>query len=267
MFGGDTQLSGRSRGWHVFGLVVSILAAGFFALAGLGGVLGAAGSASQRVRAGQTFGSDVATAVICSLIALVFIAAAVHFEHQLRRHQPAARSWAEPTAGPPFLGFPGRRRSRRYAPWTAAIEAVVLTALFVGFLVGAVVTHADGERSSRVQQDGIRRAAAVLQVSNHWHSSRYGGYYTADVTMSLMPPIGGVLETVVHYPGAVHAQPGTEYQVLVDPRQPGYAEFPGAPSTRSSAWIVELVFAVVFGLLDGLLAWYLVRLRRRRKSA
>ena len=45
-----------------FGLVLSIVAAIFFALLMLGGILGATGSANARAKAGETFGGEVGLA-------------------------------------------------------------------------------------------------------------------------------------------------------------------------------------------------------------
>ena len=120
----------------------------------------------------------------------------------------------------------------------------------VGLIVGTFVTHAEALRSGRVQHHGVARVATVLSVHNTWHSTRGGGYYTAQVSASFVPPDGDRTTTVVHYPGHVTASVGTRYSVLLDPTDPGYAEFPGSAATRSSSWIVMLLFAVFFGLFD-----------------
>lgn len=249
------RVEGRSRTGYVIGVVVLLAVAVLAALACLGGILEAAGSAAQRTKAGESLGGAIALAVISAVVVVLCIAGAVHLEHQLRRHRPVAQTW---------MG-PARRSRRRYSPAVVVFEVLLFAGMTIGFAVGSVVTHANADRSNRVQHHGVLRAAEVVSVHNHWHSSRGGGYYTADVSASFQPPLDGRTATVVHYPGHVGASEGTVYRVLVDPSHPGYAEFPGAPATRSSTWIVMLVFAVLFALVDvffGRLAYRLLRHRR-----
>ncbi len=132
--------------------------------------------------------------------------------------------------------------------------------------VGAVVTHGEGIRSSRVQHQGIRRTATIIAAQNHYHSSRGGGYYTADITVTFSPPVQGQTITVVRFPGRFDAFPGQTQTILIDPKNAGYAEIPGSPSTQSWTWILLLVFAVLFGVLDALLIREFLKLRRHRRS-
>lgn len=129
-----------------------------------------------------------------------------------------------------------------------------------------LATHSEADRSALVQHHGIPVVATVAAVKNTYHSSRSGGYYTADVRMSLSAAVAGRSETVVHYPGRVEAVTGSQLRILMDPRDPGYAEVPGTPATKSWSWVVLIVFAVLFGALDLLFATTWVRLRRHRRS-
>lgn len=251
------RVEGRSRTGHVIG-VVALLALGLLAaLACLGGIINAASSAAQRTKAGETLGGAIALAVISAVVLVLCIAGAVHLEHQLRRHRPVAQAW---------MG-PARRSRRRYSPAVMVFEALLFAGMTIGFAVGTVVTHANANRSNRVQHHGALRAAEVVSVRNVWHSSRGGGYYTADVAADFQPPLDGRTATVVHYPGHVGASQGSVYRVLVDPSNPAYAEFPGAPATRSSAWIVMLVFTVLFAVVDVFLGRLAYRLLRHRRMA
>lgn len=259
------------RGWYVFGLVAAVLVGFLFALAALGGVLGAASTASERVRRGETFGGDIALAIVSTMVVVICVLVAAHLEHQLRRHHPVARSWnglAEQEMPNPSLALRlGRGRAGRYSPVAMAINVILFTGGSVGFAVGAVVMHSDADRSARVQHHGIPRVASVQSFRNNYHSSRGGGYYTADIYVSFTPPVEGTTTTVVHYPGHVDPPVGADYRVLVDPTDPGYAELPGSPSTKSWTWILLVVFAVLFAGLDLLVGRAYYRLWQHRRSA
>ena len=248
------KVEGRSRTGHVVGLVLLLVVGVFFALAGLGGVVGAAGSAAARAKAHESFGADLALAIVSFVIVLACAAGAVHLEHQLRRHHPTAQAWSGSFTTPRARGpWVRGRGGRRYSPAVMVVQTVIFTGLFVGLVIGVFVDHSDAVRSSRVQYHGLARVATVESEHNIFHSTRYGGYYTADVSASFQPPIDGQVTTVVHYPGRVSDPTGTRYSILVDPSDPGYAEIPGSPSTKGSSWILLLVFALLVGAFD--IAW------------
>ena len=260
-----TRVEGRRRGWYLFGLVLSIGAAIFFALLMLGGILGATGSASAPVKAGETFGGDVGLAIVGAIIGAASFVLAVHFEHQLRCHQPAAQAWTA-TSPPRSRTLRMRPGHRRYSPGSAIFAIVLFTGVAAAMVAGAVITHGEGARSSRVQHHGIPRTATIIATHNHYHSSRGGGYYTADLTATFTPPVQGQTITVVRFPGRFNAYPGQTQQILIDPKNAGYAEIPGSPSTQSWTWIVLVVFAVLFGVLDALLIRSFLKLRRHQRE-
>ncbi len=276
------RLEGGRRKAHIAGLVIAVIIGVLAGLGCLGAIVSAAGSEANRVRAGETFGGEVIIAIVCAAIFLVCVAVAVHMEHQLRRHQPLAQSWsaqswsARPWPAPMvsvrvpggWAGSPRARRlaRRRYSPVATAIQFLVFTAFAVGMLVGTFVIHSEATRSDRVQHHGVLRAGTVTSVHNTYHSSRGGGYYTASVHVSFTPPFDGRDTTVVHYPGRFDAGDGSPYPVLLDPSNPGYAEIPGYPATRSWSWIVTLVFAVLIGVLDFFVGRSLYRMRRHRRA-
>jgi hypothetical protein len=266
----DDRVEGRRRGVYIALVILLVLIGGFFLLGLMAGIIGACGSAATRMKNHESFAGDVSLAVVSALIVVACGAGIVHLEHQLRRHHPVARAWSSPPdggrseLGSPF-GMP-RRRGRRYSPVAVGFQVFVFTAVFIGMLVGTVVTHSEAVRSARVQHHGVARLATVLSVHDSYHSSRGGGYWTATVDAAFVPPDEGVSNTVVHYPGWMSSQPGSRYTVLLDPTDPGYAEFPGSPATKSWSWVLLLVFALVFGVIDGLLVRTHLRLWRHRRG-
>lgn len=258
------------RGWYVFGVVASAVIGIFFALACIGGVIGAASTSAYRARNSETFGGDVALAVVSAVIVIVCMLVGAHLEHQLRRHHPVANAWSSTgasykSAGPSTPGANTVRR-RRYSPAMAAVYFIIWSGLGIGMAIGAGFTHAHAERSSEVQHHGIPRIATVTGVENHFHSSRGGGFYTADIFVSLSQPVDGRTGTTVHYPGRVQEPTGSSISVLIDPADLGYAELPGSPATQNLSWIILLVVAVLFLVLDAFVAWMFVRFRRHRRS-
>ncbi len=260
------RIEGRRRAWYICGLVFSIVAAVVFGLASLAGIAGATGSASERARSGETFAGDVVLAIVAAIIGGLCIAFAVHMEHRLRRHQPAAKAWA---GSAPTSFWPVRVRTgggRRYSPGVTIFSIVLFTGIFAGLVVGAVVTHGEADRSARVQHHGIPRLAVVVAAQNHYHSTKGGGYYTADIRVIFSPPVQGQSTTVVRFPGRSNARPGEFQQILIDPRNTGYAELPGSPSTEGSSWIVLVVLAVLTGLLTAIVIRASVQMWRHHRN-
>lgn len=261
------RVDNRRRGLNAVGLVLSATV-GLFALSAcLSGILSAVGSANESARPGGAFADDIALVAISAVVATVCAVLAVHFEHRIRHARPVARSrsgsgpvWATPHVWSYRIG----RGST--SPGVMSFQLLIFTGLSIAFIVGAVRSHSAADRSALVQHHGIAREATLLTVKNSYHSSRSGGYYTADLDMSFEPALGGQTITVVHYPGQVHALPGSRFQILVDPADPGYAELPGAPATKSYMWIVLLAFAALLGLVDAIFVRAFIRLRRDRRA-
>ena len=84
--------------------------------------------------------------------------------------------------------------------------------------------------------------------------------------MQLAEPFQGNSTTVVHYPAFSDLDPGQVVHVLVDPRQPGYAELPGSPDTKTSQWVGLIFGCLLFGALALWSAWELLKLLRRRRQ-
>lgn len=267
---GGERIGGPQRARYVCGVVLAAVVGSLSALAALGALIEAVGSSAARTRAGDTLGGDIAGTVVGVVIALACFWVAVHLEHQLRRHQAVARAWQTGfSAGAPAMVFPGRRGRagrRRYSPSVVLVESLVLLGIFAGLVAGAVSSHSDAERSAFVQRHGAVRVGTIVSVNDIFHSTRSGGYYTADVRMSFAPPVDGASTTVAHYPGQIDAPAGTRYRVLVDPRDPGYAEFPGSPASGSWNWAVYALFAALLGVAEVSMLVSLVRYWRHRVS-
>lgn len=145
------------------------------------------------------------------------------------------------------------RGSRRYSPGTA-IFFTALCGVVALLLVGAAIQiHSEADRSSLVQHHGIARTASVVSVDNSYHSSRGGGYYTADIGVTFSPPVGSATSTTVRYPGQSSDYAGEQVSILIDPKDARYAEYPGDPDTQSFDWIAATVGAVFFGVFFVLL--------------
>lgn len=158
-----------------------------------------------------------------------------------------------------------------------AVAVLVGVPLLVGmiFLIVSFALRSSAALSSYVQEHGVRRTAVIQSVHNIEHTSTHSvgsgsskhqettTSYTAEVLVRLAAPVGGRTQTTVHVPDVESADPGETLTVLVNPKDPGYAELPGAPSTSP---ILPMIFLIVGGVLvviavvAGVLA---VRARRR----
>ena len=186
---------------------------------------------------------------------------AVRVEHRLRRHQPVAQAYesavlpaapAVDAPAAPARAAPARRsrrRGRRYGPVGTSVILGLQVIVALALVAGAISTYSQASRSSYVQHHGTEAGATVGSVDNTQHCSRSGCDWTAAIAVSLSPPVDGTHSTVVHYPDYSDLSAGDRVTVLVDPKQPGYAELPGSPFQSAWAWIVLAAFAVFFALL------------------
>lgn len=161
---------------------------------------------------------------------------------------------------------PRARRRKRYGPGSMTFYTLLFVGLFIACLVAMFNTIADANRSSYVQQHGVRVSGTVTNVDELKSCGRYSCSYTAEITVRLAEPFQGSATTVVHYPSFSDLDPGQVVQVLVDPKQPGYAELPGSPDTKSSQWIGLIFGCLLFGALAVFSALELLRLLRRRRE-
>ena len=168
-----------------------------------------------------------------------------------------------------------RHWSRRVVPSLAAVALVLATVVLFQSVIGA----RDAVRqSNRTQADGLRAAAQVVTVQNSKHTwvssgTRWTGpyasvWYRAKLTVNLQTSIAGTSTTTVYAPEPSTLVPGAVITVLVDPRDPRYAELPGKPLELGGGWIVLLGFLVLVLLGDvACVSAVAVSLVRRRRSA
>lgn len=154
------------------------------------------------------------------------------------------------------------RRLRRalilHSPLLPTLVTLVWTGLAIASVVSAVQFHGQSSVSAYTQSSGLRRDAIVSGVHNIPHPSPVGSstFDTAEVKVFLASPVAGQLTTTVRVPYRVSARRGQFIQVLVDPRQPGYSEVPGAPYVTAGQWIAPAVAAVVEVGFAALFGWW-----------
>lgn len=259
-------------------LLVAVALVVLFGLVSIGFLANAVGA---HLHHGASRAGQAVSAVVC--LGLLFLSSrwAVHVEHRLRHHQPVAQAFnakhvaAGPRAGPTRTGStrsrptrPVRSRRRDYAPATSAAFLLLFLAVVVACTVLGISVHSDAARTSYVQHHGIRANGTIDSVVNTEHCSKGGCHYTSAILVTLSPAVDGVHTTVVHYPDSLHASRGEQFTVLVDPKQPDYAEFPGAPF-ETGTWILLAIIAVFFAalaVLDGLVLRHELTHRREHRA-
>jgi hypothetical protein len=197
----------------------------------------------------------------------------VQCEHLLRHRQSPVR---RPPTSRSF------RRRQRHGPASTALVMAVY-AVFIALMVPGVVSgYHDSEHSTDTQHHGALREGTVVKIVYIDQFGRTGPrspkyfYSTSESFVELGSPVFGRRSTTLHYRSS-YEDPGGSFSVgtnlvgvgqlvdvLVDPADPAYAEFPGFPVVGSSAWIVPLLFVFVACVPLVLLARSLARQMRRR---
>lgn len=120
----------------------------------------------------------------------------------------------------------------------------------VGFAILAITSHSEDARSSFVQRHGIRRTGIVESVQNLSICDRDGLVKRCvpriDVIARLSTPVRGVRGVRIEAGEVLRLGRRERINVLVDPRDPSYAELRGVPSRRSGGWIALAVLALIF---------------------
>lgn len=235
----------RARLGSVLGIIVTAGLALFCAMLGVWFLGDALSAHRDPLGPGEPYAYAAGSFVFFCLLVWV----AIQFEHRLRG------------AGPDRA---------RQAPVAISFFLLVYLSIVIGFGVFAINVHAQAARSSYVQGHGVSRAGGIISVQNVEHQGpRDGPYYTALITVTLAPPVGGHSTTVVHDPRGSNLIPGEGLAVLVDAQQPVYAELPGQPFVQNAGWIfagsVSLGFVLIGVLpLASMLVRMIGRYRRRR---
>jgi hypothetical protein len=164
-----------------------------------------------------------------------------------------------------------RRGSRPAGPVSMSIFSVIMVAVAAFLIFFTFHLRSEGAQSAYTQAHGVESQATVVSVENiqHQSHSQSGGtstFYTADITVTLNPPVGGLSQTTVHVPHSVSYTAGQQVTVLVDPQAPGYAELPGQPNVTKADWYATLGGALVFALVGFFLGWQALKMIRRRRA-
>ena len=197
-----------------------------------------------------------------AVAAVVLIRVAIRLEHRFRSAQPAARAPASAARRAPV-------RSPRNSPASRIAGVVIIVGAVAALTALAVSLHSQADLSSYTQHHGLERAATVEAVHPVSHDTSHDSWTTYDYDVALAVPAGTVTRTVAHDPTRDFQRfdPGDTISVLVDPRQPDYAELPGIPVQDSWWFIGPLTLTVVFLGLAVLITAEEVRHRRLRPAA
>jgi hypothetical protein len=248
--------------------IVGVVAAGLGGIIGIDSLLHAAGATHGP---GSTAHYTV-LAVLSLVIAVVGAVMAVYAEHRLHHHPGGRYAWALSQAWQ--SSHPGRQsgssgRRRAHAPGAVAGIALITTVMACFGLVATLQAHSGAQLSSYTQSHGVTETAVADDVENIASHTSKGGYsYTNQITITVQHPAVGDGSATVYGNGQTSVQAGDTLTVLVDPKQPSYAEMPGAPYDTTASWIEALLFTIVIGCVS-VFAWYravLMLLRHRRIS-
>jgi hypothetical protein len=196
-------------------------------------------------------------------VALAILAVGVLFLSEvLRRDRRRRHGLYSQTARATAPGQQIGRRPVMHSPVALGLYTLIMTGLAIAAIVSAVQLHSQAGLSAYTQSSGLRRYALVSAVQTIEHQNRSSTWYTAEISAVLAQPVGGHLATTIWVPYSVSAKRGQLIQVLVDPRQPGYSEIPGAPYVTAGQWITRVVIAVVAAGLAALVGWGTVEATR-----
>jgi hypothetical protein len=136
----------------------------------------------------------------------------------------------------------GRQRTRRQNPKVVFFICLAFVLLsFAGLMYVATVVAAAASKSGYTQAHGLQRTGIVTSVSNH-----SGKGSSADVGVRLEEPVDGQATTTAHLPNVTSLKPGAVVRVLVDPKDTGYAEFPGQRYVQKVAAQVGAAASLAF---------------------
>jgi hypothetical protein len=158
-------------------------------------------------------------------------------------------------------------------PQQARVTRIVGTVLAVGAVAGlgalTVSLYSAAQLSSYTQHHGLSRQGVVTRVYTRDHYTRYDSWTTYDYDVALAVPAAGRTSTRLHDPSrdTQNFDVKDAVTVLVDPKQPGYAEVPGR-ELQSRWWFLgPLFFALLFLGLATLLVYEEIKHRRHVRTA
>jgi hypothetical protein len=229
------------------------------ALLGIGFTLNAIGV--DQYSTGR--GTQIAGAIICLLVLIGMASWAVHLEHRLRSHTDVAKAYVQARSRPRSRSL---RPRRKFGPVGTTVAGLIFLGGVAACVLGAISSHGQADRSDETQSAGIPVIARVENVDNSESCSKSSCSWTAAVATTLTKPVAGVTQSVIHVPRYSVFVAGDPVAVLVDPKQPSYAEIPGLKFKKSGEWIVLVCLAVFFLLLFALNTRTLVGLLAHRRA-
>ena len=157
-----------------------------------------------------------------------------------------------------------RENARRQNPKVVFfISLAFALGSFGGLMFTATVVAAAASKSGYTQAHGLLRSGIVTSVTNHEGKDPSSG-----VGVRLGEPVNGQAVTIAHVHPLTSLKPGAAVRVLVDPKDPGYAEFPGKRYTqKSAAQVGAAAFLALFAFFAFVAArWGRMWYRQRKRS-
>lgn len=132
---------------------------------------------------------------------------------------------------------------------------------FGALMFTATVVVGAANKSGYTQAHGLLRSGIVTSVTNH-----EGRGASSDVGVRLEEPVDGHTVTTAYFSPLTPLKPGAAVRVLVDPNDPGYAEFPGHRfESNSLAQISAAAFLAGIGFFTFAAVWWGRAWYRQRK--
>jgi hypothetical protein len=260
----------RSAIWLAIVFFAIIIIAALLAIAGVNFIAMATGTGNPDY-SGPAAPLGLAFAALCFFFFVLLVSVLPQLEHNLRQLRQPRWDYDDLAPASDASGRRWRRiRSRAlFAPIMTSLALLMYLGIVTGFAAYSVNTYAQATLSSYVQHHGVHRTGGIVRIQNIEHQdTRDGPWYSALITVTLAPPMDGHSTTVVHDPHGSNLIVGEGLQILVDPRQPGYAELPGLPFGQNWQWIFFGCFSLAIALVGVLpqvsMIVHMVRRYRRR---
>ena len=147
----------------------------------------------------------------------------------------------------------GRKSTKRQNPKAIFFISLALAiGCFGGLMFTATVVASAVNKSGYTQAHGLVRSGIVTSVANH-----EGRDPSADIGVRLREPVNGQAATTTHVRPLTSLKPGAAVRVLVDPNDPGYAEFPGQRyDQESEAQAGAITFLACLAVFAFVAAWW-----------
>jgi hypothetical protein len=161
----------------------------------------------------------------------------------------------------------GRKKAKRQNPkMMFFINLALALGCFGALILTATVVAGAVNKSGYTQAHGLPRSGIVTSLTNY-----DGKDPSSEVRVRLEEPVNGQAVTTAHIRPVTSLKPGATVRVLVDPKDPGYAEFSGHRYQSNSVARVSAAASLAFIALFAFTAawwgrvWY--RQRKRPQTA